>query len=298
MRRHSHKPHGPTEPSGLRVVAVWGEDRGVVQNILQHDMAIKDGRAWLVIVLCCMCAAYVLYTTRKPDTFDALDRKSPYVGDKLLDLTGYYNTITLKRGTGPGNHAYDKTWDLSGQPARCRGLIASFKLRMHRPFEFSCGGKIGGFHIGEGEADGLTYTKTAASARIMWSKYNGAYAYIYSPKDTWSQQPDILDKSPTRESGVGVWESDFANKLNNDKFVEMRIGVLLNTFDSKNRINNDGALYMRVGDIERYVDRVIWRTRKKDCINTFSLGIFHGGPCDAKRQSKIEIKDLKLHKWK
>lgn len=178
------------------------------------------------------------------------------------------------------------------------GLIAKFAVKFNKGFEWGCRGKVGGFFIGPGQSSGKVHSVNGASHRLMWNEGGGAYAYVYVPKGTHELQTGRL--RAVLEEGTDFGRDYMTSIFPIDTWVNVEIGVKLNTMKDKKKPNADGKLWLKVGNKSLYNGAVVWRTRAKYIIERFGFNVFHGGPkrvCDAKRSSSMDIANVQIHKW-
>lgn len=199
--------------------------------------------------------------------------------------------VSVKAGTGAGRkHAIDKDWKVNLPD----GAIASFDIKFNPGFEWGCRGKIGGLFIGTGSASGKEYSTTGASNRLMWGKNGSAYAYVYVPKGSQSQQPAPLNEK--NDAGIGVWEDSYQGALKTGVWHHVELGVKLNSV-TNGRPNADGVLSFSVDGNKRTLNGVIWRLDEGLDVRKFNLGVFHGGPCSAQQDSSLAFKNLNVRSW-
>lgn len=89
-----------------------------------------------------------------------------------------------------------------------------------------------------------------------------------------------------------MWKADFARVFKPGEWHTIRLGVKLNTPGK-----SDGKLLFGVDGVVKTLPGVLWRTSSDIDIKNFGLGIFHGGPCDAKQSSSLQISNIKMHRW-
>lgn len=221
------------------------------------------------------------------------EAKSQSRGKELVTLLRDEMTVVHRPGTGPGKHALNKMFEGSPFPVRNGGLVAQFKVRFEEDFEWGCRGKIGGFGIGPGPADGGEHKANGASLRVMWNSGGGAFVYVYVPAGSERHQPPGLDRRA--RYGLLLFEREHRRAFEADTWHTVRLGLRLNTFDG-DRPNNDGTLMLDIDGHQETQNHVIWRLRPEFAIEHFGFGIFHGGPCRATRTSRSAYKDLKIFK--
>lgn len=241
-------------------------------------------RLVLVALLLCSCSAR--------------GQGSSYRGPRVQGLVDD-QLITIKRGQGAGgSHAWPALrYDVSHHPASSEGMVASFRVRFDKGFEWGCRGKVAGFFVGPGSSQDHRHSPTGASHRLMWSSEGTGYGYVYVPLGTESLQPSQLSENAHIWSAGINWLRDQHIKVRVGKAVYVEIGVKLNSFDRKGRPRADGALLLRIGGSEHVIRRTIMRVSPSHRIQRFVFDVFHGGPCKAKRYSTLRITDATLHQW-
>lgn len=223
------------------------------------------------------------------------DGSSSNVTGKLLKTLLESVDVDVRAGTGAGKqHALNKKFAGSPFPMR-DAAVAAFDIRFAPGYEWGCQGKIGGLSVGPGESSGGRYSRNGASHRLMWDDGGGAFAYVYIPEGTEGRQPSQLGKNAAY--GQGVWKSDFRNAFTTGKWHHVELGVKLNSMNGSTP-NADGKLMLSIDGKTRVLGGVIWRQIPNLAIEEFGLGIFHGGPCSASKNSSLSIKNLAIHEWK
>ena len=197
-------------------------------------------------------------------------------------------SVNIRPGQGAGKgHALNKRFSSSNLPD---AVIVVFQINFGSGFEWGCRGKIGGIKIGPGQSSGCRYSSNGASNRLMWDAGGGAYAYVYIPQGSEGQQPSQLSDPP--RCGQSVWKEEFAGVFKPGQWHTVRLGVKLNTPGSAN-----GKLLFGVDGTVKTLSGVVWRTQSGVDIDSFGLGIFHGGPCSATENSSLQIRNIKVHQW-
>lgn len=270
----------------------------------------------LVIALalvCCACAAAVLLlvmhtndTTDTPPTPPKTPPSPPtggggsttgtvQAGALMGTLFAGTLDINIARGTGTsssssGKHAFMRDFGGRPFPVSSGGVILSFDIQFAPGFEWGCRGKIGGLHIGSGKASGGRFSDNGASARAMWDRGGGSYVYVYVPTGTASGQPAPL--RPRGNVGGIVWQSQYKGVFQTGKWHRVDVGVKLNTPGKY-----DGRLLYAIDGRTSTMNNVLWR-KGNYAIGSFSLGIFHGGGCEATRNSKMAVRNIRVFAWK
>lgn len=251
----------------------------------------------LVVCSCVLGAAILLFLAFRAGVFDDLIASTPigrgpggWVGGWTGAAGGDFN-VTFQAGMGAGGkHAFHKSFGGAPFPAS-DGAIASFEINFAPGFEWSCGGKIGGFEIGSGPASGCRHSSDGASHRFNFNPNNSAKAYVYVPDGTQGRQPGPLQRR--LNCGNGVFEDDFQGVFTEGRWHTIRMGVKLNTPGQAN-----GKLMLSVDGRERVLDNVIMRSSAGMNIQGFQFGMFHGGGCKATKTSQLSVRNLKFGTWR
>lgn len=200
--------------------------------------------------------------------------------------------VVHRRGTGPGRHAYWRTFKNAPFPL-FDGCVVSFDIRFERGFEWGCRGKIGGLFIGPGQADGGKHSRDGASFRVMWDSRGSAYGYVYVPTGSeYLQPPELARRAP---KGQDILKDKFSGVFGS-RWRTVELGLKLNSF-SRGRPNRDGQLMLSVDGRTQRLKGVVWRLRKDISIDAFTLGLFHGGPCSATRTSYSDVRNVVVYPW-
>lgn len=168
--------------------------------------------------------------------------------------------------------------------------MMSFDVFFAPGWNFSKGGKFGGFMVGHGDASGYRHSDTASSHRIMWKVDGGAIAYIYPPSNL-DQEDERLracgcgiayfhDLFPAGTLKVGAWNS-------------VQIGLKLNTFRG-GKPQPDGVAVLTVNGITGTVDNIRWRRSPDLKISSIAFNTFFGGPDPAVVDCTAFFRDFKL----
>lgn len=210
-------------------------------------------------------------------------------------LVGTVNAGTINirippgSGSGSGNHAYNRGFEGRPFPITTGGIILSFDVWFAKGFEWGCRGKIGGLVVGTGRSAGGDFSDNGASARVMWDRDGGSYVYVYVPAGTAGQQPAPV--RPRGDNGGIVWQPQYRRVFRTDTWHRVDLGIKLNTPG-----RYDGRLLFAVDGVTNVLDDILWR--KGDySIRMFALGVFHGGGCEATRESTMAIKNIRVYKW-
>lgn len=201
------------------------------------------------------------------------------------------NFLTVNIRPGMGNavqHALNKTYR-APFPLAATGCVVRFEIKFGPPFEWGCRGKVGGIHIGPGAASGGRYSSNGASHRLMWDRGGGAYAYVYIPSGSAGRQPAPLRNPGT--NGQLVFQRDFAGVFRVGQWYVVELGVRLNTVGA-----NDGVLMLSINGKRRILNGVVWRLSNLP-IQSFSFGVFHGGPCKATQNSIMNMRNVSVYRW-
>ncbi|PSC75454.1 dof-like transcription factor isoform A [Micractinium conductrix] len=138
------------------------------------------------------------------------------------------------------------------------GAMVFFQVRFDDGFEWSCRGKVAG----------LT---------------------VYVPNGSKDQQPSELQDS--ERCGQRLFEGSFP-ALQTEQWFDVELGIRLNTPGQQ----SDGAISMSVGGATKTLEGIMWRNDDEQ-VELFRLQPFHGGPCDASRDSSIQFRDVRVKNW-
>lgn len=216
------------------------------------------------------------------------------VGRLLGTLLDGTVRVTHRPGSGPGRHAYQRVFRDAPFPVGGEGCVATFEAQFDRGFEWGCRGKVGGLSVGPGESGGGEHSRRGASLRLMWDEGGGAYAYVYVPSGTYGMQPAPLDERMPK--GQAVFADDYRRALVGRGWHRVSLGVRLNSV-GRDGPRADGELFFSVDGVERTLRNVVWRTSKELKIEEFTLGVFHGGGCRARRTSHSSYRNIQIHEW-
>lgn len=171
--------------------------------------------------------------------------------------------------------------------------LAAFQVLFAPGWHFSKGGKIGGFHIGHGDASGYRHSDTAATHRIMWQEDGGAIAYVYPPSNLEQEDPKLRASG----HGIGYFKDIFpAGTLRIGTWNEVQIGVKLNTFDG-GKPRADGEARLTVNGATGTLRGVRWRRSPDLAISSLDFNTFFGGPDPAVTDCTAYFRGFKLLRW-
>lgn len=187
-----------------------------------------------------------------------------------------------KPGSGAGSaHALSRSWPNKSST----GATVSYEVLFDPGFEWSCGGKLGGFFVGKGAASGCRHTGDGASFRIMWQRDGGAIAYVYVPTGT--PQPAVLMKKAA--CGTAVFASEFRAAFKTGVWHKVEIGLKLNTPGKA-----DGEMWMSIDGKRAALSGVTWRKAAGLGVEKFDITTFHGGPCKASKTSSARFRNVSV----
>lgn len=194
--------------------------------------------------------------------------------------------VNIAPGTGSGRrHALNKLYRQPPFPA-ARGARVTFDLTFRAGFEWGCRGKVGGFVVGTGPADGHEHSAGAASYRLCWNSGGGAFVYVYVPAGTQARQPPGPLRS-TNSQGALLWEREFRTAFTTEKAHKVELALALNSPGAA-----DGTMTVAIDGRRQSLGGVIWRTGNQP-VSFWGLGVFHGGPCAATRPSALVIQNMR-----
>jgi hypothetical protein len=206
--------------------------------------------------------------------------RPPAAGPTLLPSVD----VQIRPGMGNGaQHAFARSF--TGRPFPfAKTAVATFDVMFKSGFEWGCRGKLGGLFVGSGAASGGRHTDGAASMRVCWNKNGGAFTYVYVPDGTQNAQPF----RPNGTFGVSLWEREFASVFRYDTWHRIELGMVLNTPGQR-----DGSMYMAIDGVRQTMTGITWRKAAQP-VSLFKLGIFHGGPCRATKNSALSVRNLSV----
>ena len=173
--------------------------------------------------------------------------------------------------------------------------VVEFQVFFDKGWHFSRGGKIGGFHIGHGEASGYRHSDTGSSHRIMWQSSGGAISYVYPPSNLRQKLPELVAEG----HGCGFFKDEFpAGALRVGAWNTVRLGVKLNSFEPGGKPRADGEALLEINGTAATQGRIRWRRAADLDISAFEFGTFFGGPNPAVCDCTAYYKGFKLLQWK
>ena len=174
-------------------------------------------------------------------------------------------------------------------------VVIEFQVYFDKGWHFSRGGKIGGFHIGHGEASGYRHSDTGSSHRIMWQSSGGAISYVYPPSNLRQKLPELVAEG----HGCGFFGDDFpAGALKVGAWNTVRLGVKLNSFEESGKPRADGEALLEINGKAATQGRIRWRRAADLGVSAFEFGTFFGGPNPAVCDCTAFYRNFKLLQWK
>lgn len=171
--------------------------------------------------------------------------------------------------------------------------VMAFDVFFEEGWNFSKGGKIGGFFIGEGNASGYRHSDTASSHRIMWKKDGAAIAYIYPPSNLKQEDASLKPEG----CGIAYFMSTFApGTLKIGAWNSVVIGVRMNSF-SDGKPNPDGVALLGVNGITRTKTDIRWSRSPDLSISSFDFNTFFGGPDPSVKDCAAYYANFRLVGW-
>jgi hypothetical protein len=163
-------------------------------------------------------------------------------------------------------------------------------------WDFSRGGKIGGWFVGKGVASGYRHSPDGASHRFMWQNNGAAQSYIYPPAGMRQKDPKLKPEG----HGVGYFQKDLfrAGTLKVGQWNKIELGIKVNSFDSSGKPRQDGMSQLTVNGKSGVLDGIIWAAKPETKITSFQINSFFGGPSPAVKDSISYIRGFKLYEWK
>ncbi|KAL4852889.1 hypothetical protein ACK3TF_006017 [Chlorella vulgaris] len=203
--------------------------------------------------------------------------------------------VVYQKGSGTSAHKGVGGIAFNAVP---RGLpsdvaMLSFDVFFETGWEWSSGGKFGGFLIGQGQASGYNHSSTASSNRVMFQRSGGVISYIYPPANLFQVDPRLKPEG----HGVGYFGDVFpAGTLKVGTWNSVQIGVKNNTFD-KGRPNADGLAFLQVNGKSVTKSKLRWSAHTGTKISEIMFSTFFGGPDPATTECVAYFKNFKLLEW-
>ncbi|PSC68092.1 Alkaline alginate lyas 1-4 polyglucuronic acid lysase polysaccharide lyase family 14 vAL-1 [Micractinium conductrix] len=175
------------------------------------------------------------------------------------------------------------------------GVMVAFQLRFNDGFEWACRGKVAGLTVGHGASSGCSHSSNGASFRLMWEAENNGgtptpFAYVYVPSGSKREQPPELQDS--ERCGQRLFEGAFrGTTLQTERWYDVQLGLRLNTPGQA-----DGAILLSVEGQTEKLEGIMWR-HGDETIDKFRMQPFHGGPCNASRNSHMQIRNVRAKPW-
>lgn len=177
--------------------------------------------------------------------------------------------------------------------------IIEFQVFFAEGWQWSKGGKIGGFFIGHGQASGKAHSDTGSSHRFTFGRDGEARSYVYLPSNL-AQDPSLRQTGPCKDCGVslpGFSELFKAGTLKIGQWNVVKLGVRLNSFDREGRPEANGHALLYVNGTTGTATNVRWRRSPDLKISAFTLNTFFGGPDPATTDCTAYFRNFKLFSW-
>lgn len=172
--------------------------------------------------------------------------------------------------------------------------LMAFEVYFEPGWDFSKGGKIGGFHIGNGVASGYRHSDTGSSHRIMWQRGGGAISYIYPPSNLAQVDPKLDPEG----HGIGYFADLFpAGTLKVGQWNSIEIGVKINSF-TNGKPNPDGVAVLTINGKTGVKRDIRWSRSPNLVISSFIFGTFFGGPDPAVVDCAAYYRNFAMLPWK
>ena len=177
--------------------------------------------------------------------------------------------------------------------------ILEFQAFFVEGWQWSKGGKIGGFFIGNGKASGKAHSDTGSSHRFTFGREGAAHSYVYLPSNL-VQDPSLRQTGPCKDCGVGLpgfLELFKAGTLKIGQWNTVRLGVRLNSFDAAGNPQQDGHALLQVNGKTGTATNIKWRRSPDLKISAFVLNTFFGGPDPATVDCTAYFRNFKIFAW-
>lgn len=160
-------------------------------------------------------------------------------------------------------------------------------------WDWSKGGKLGGFFVGHGDASGYRHSDTASSHRIMWKKDGSAISYIYPSANL----PQTDPKLQASGCGIAYFHDKFPpNTLRVGDWNTIVIGLKMNTFSSS-KPNADGVAFLEINGVRCSKGDIRWSKSPDLNISSFEFNTFFGGPDPATKDCMAYYRNFQLVPW-
>ena len=166
-------------------------------------------------------------------------------------------------------------------------------------WQWSKGGKIGGFFVGHGNASGKEHSTTGASHRVTFGPGGMARSYVYLPSGL-TQDASLRQTGPCTDCGIGLPGFDKLFKAGTLKIGEwntIKVGVRLNTFDGQGAPRADGHALLHANGITGTATNIKWRRTPDLKISAFVFNTFFGGPDPATTDCTAYFRNFKVFSW-
>ena len=160
-------------------------------------------------------------------------------------------------------------------------------------WDWSKGGKIGGFFVGHGVASGYRHSDTGSSHRIMWQRDGGVISYVYPPGNLKQKDPALKADG----HGIAYFKDLFpAGTLKVGKWNTLVLGVQMNTF-TQGKPNADGVAYLQVNGTTEVKNDIRWSRSPDLIITSYDFNTFFGGPDPATKDCTAYFRNFRMMPW-
>jgi len=177
-------------------------------------------------------------------------------------------------------------------------IAFSWDVWYPRDWDFACGGKHGGVHIGTGQASGGDRSPDGGSSRIMWQKNGGVISYAYGPQGANQPNRDMRNKRDGGACGdYGCAPVRFGdNTLKREQWNTIVLGTKVNTFNGSTP-NADGEVYVIVNGERKSAGNIVWSRFPNKKITEFDIGTFFGGGCVSPKDQVMYFRNFRMLKY-
>jgi hypothetical protein len=220
---------------------------------------------------------------------------------KKSDVVDFQGEPAIKvfygKGSGTSRHKGVGGLNFSSAPPGLPGTSAmmSFRVYFAPGWHFSNGGKLTGFHIGEGNASGGRHSPNASSCRISFKEGGGAWMYVYPPSNLKQDDPAV---SRTTGTGIGMYREKFPpGTFKIGEWNDVKIAVKLNTIDAAGKPAADGMSYVQINDKSATLTGMRWRRSADLLIEHYNFATFFGGGDPSVKDVTAYYRNFRLGPW-
>lgn len=221
---------------------------------------------------------------------------------KVLNFQGQPALMVFYgKGSGTSSHSGVGGITISSVPRTFprESAIVEFQVYFAEGWQWSRGGKIGGFFIGTGSASGKDHSETGSSHRVTFGPDGEARSYVYLPSNL-AQESSLRQTGPCTDCGInlpGFPELFKPGTLKIGQWNTVKLGVRLNSFDGSGKPKADGHGLLQVNGKTGTATNIRWRRSPDLKLSAFVFNTFFGGPDPATVDCTAYFRNFKLFAW-